>query len=1239
MHNNKTTKVFALFISLVLVFAVVFSVAACSKKKPHKTIEKQTEQQIKGKTLDKLYEFMSIKNMEFDVNDGEHSWKTYAGEKYSYNSAKNSGFINFDSWVHEFKLANSELKIGRRAAKITGFPHYRRGDYVRGQFFSIQASMTDKDMYTLAAKNFAGGYAFTVDGDTASTTNHNVIESISNSLGSKVPYEEVTKAVFTINKDKLTIKLMKDDKVVLEASMDKKDKVLPAVSSFLANNSEYKTNVKMDDSSTFIKKLKELIANEIQAYNMHIKDYSHIVAGTTKEDINSGNDWEQAKVKEHDVVQYFGNNESFKFNSNTREFKTYKKHASGDLGIQGIYSDKQYKNYTESTNYQFAKENLVKTILSNMDKIKYLQKTDEYIFDYKDIIGFESLLENVFEITNKKFFGNNKIDTVTLSIIDNKLCINVNRKLADNESLSKKIVDNVVAIQAIVDFSDKLNDISNFATPIKEIEKQYVKDKLQDIKDKVKALDEIITTEGITLGTDLEAKYGALKDSLDSEDYAYDIYTKIAKTYSEVESLIYSKSTTLLKKSIRENIDMLNELVENNFISKNDDDVKDIFEKINNKYNAMLADPDANVEDLRDARSSVHKIAEDSKNKIVNELSSKTQEIQDTQLEENSEPLYTDDSIEEFKEKRIELNGSLKTVADFVNRRNQINKISKILRVLTRYEERELESLKVWYSIAPEMFNDDVRETIQNAKVAFDVINSQKRPIAKQMLDRLRMLYDNLIYLKSRDKEDHKYNELKEKLTNLKKDTKYDKLPEELKGKVEELLNLGILHLKDAVEVIEQMENRISEITALYSNDDKIPGLKNKIEEFIKNDTTDISTYGNGAEYKKLIDEIKSKKDVASYEQLVEYDRLITAAKDKLVETASVATSEQIKKNLQELKNKINTFYNGDIPTVYEAEVIDSINNNKQNLVFKNNKYVFNLTTKNGVYKEGQYKVRASLNDDNELVSKGVDWFTNIKGKYFGHLRHNIEKTYFNKNATVLNGTGFSYVDESDDETIPVGFKDILSLLGYKNIDRIVAVNNADNSLTFVGYRKVNTISGVKELGYYEVFRMKATPTVNNDFENKILTGMNKNKAPSWEDIKLKLDSSYKMLNGFENEIARYSNNGSVTEIGNTILREDGTTAYKLFNNEIVESSYMTSSEVLQKIKKDISEIIKSLIKNANPDSVDCEIDDKKIISRFRDVFGIVKGEDEIIRITRVGNELLIEYENTDDSFKFKMVF
>lgn len=214
-----------------------------------------------------------------------------------------------------------------------------------------------------------------------------------------------------------------------------------------------------------------------------------------------------------------------------------------------------------------------------------------------------------------------------------------------------------------------------------------------------------------------------------------------------------------------------------------------------------------------------------------------------------------------------------------------------------------------------------------------------------------------------------------------------------------------------------------------------------------------------------------------------------------------------------------------------------------------------------------------------------------------------------------------------------------MSLLGYKNIDRIVAVNNADNSLTFVGYRKVKTISGAKELGYYEVFRMKTTPTVNNDFENKILTGMNKNKALSWEDIKSKLDSNYKMLNGFENEISRYSNNGSVTEIGNTILREDGTTAYKLFNNEIVESSYMTSSEVLEKIKKDISEIIKSLVKNVNPDSIDYEIEDKKIISRFRDVFGIAKGEDEIIRITSVGNELLIEYENTDDSFKFKMVF
>ena len=175
MHNNKITKVFALFISLVLVFAVVFSVSACSKKKPNKTIEKQTEQQVKGKTLDKLYEFMSIKNMEFDVKSEGKTYKTYAGEKYLYNSEKNEGFINFDSWVHDFKIENDELKIGRRAAKIMGFPHYRKGDTVRGQFFSIQASMTDKDMYTQAKVN-AGGYEFTVDGNVASTTNHNVLE-------------------------------------------------------------------------------------------------------------------------------------------------------------------------------------------------------------------------------------------------------------------------------------------------------------------------------------------------------------------------------------------------------------------------------------------------------------------------------------------------------------------------------------------------------------------------------------------------------------------------------------------------------------------------------------------------------------------------------------------------------------------------------------------------------------------------------------------------------------------------------------------------------------------------------------------------------------------------------------------------------------------------------------------------------------------------------------------------------
>ena len=1235
MHNNKITKVFALFISLVLVFAVVFSVAACSKKKSNKTIEKQTEQQVKGKTLDKLYEFMSIKNMEFDVKSEGKTYKTYAGEKYLYNSEKNEGFINFDSWVHDFKIENDELKIGRRAAKIMGFPHYRKGDTVRGQFFSIQASMTDKDMYTQAKVN-AGGYEFTVDGNVASTTNHNVLESIANSLGSKIPYEELTKAVFTINGNTLNIKLMQDDKVAVEATMLKEEKTHPAVTNFLANNSEYKTDVTLDDNSEIIKKLKKLISDKAQAYKMHIKDYSHIIAGGTQEDVNSGNDWAVAKVKEHEIVQYFGDNSAFKFNSRTNDFHAYKKYLSSTFGVKGIFENREFKNFINTTDYEFASLNLIEKILSNMDKIKYLPKTDEYIFDYKEVADFEKLLEKVFEISNNNFFNKNKIDTVTLSVIDNKLCVNINRKIADNESLRKKISDNVVAIQAVIDFADKLEKVSDFSDAIDNAEKKYVEKEMAEVKNKATKLAQLIADEKITLDTDTQLKYDNLNEKLKENIIRYDQYKEIENYYNEVENLVYSKSKTILKKSIKHHIEDIKKIMTNNLDSSSD--LTNILSK-EDEYKNLIDDSMATVDSLQKARRELLDLLSKSMDKIKAELTQATQEKKNTELVKDNESLYTEDSTNDFKSKISELNEELNTVDSFIQRKQKLAETEGILRVLTRYEERELEAMKVWYSMSADAFVDEIRETIENATIAFNAIANSKRPMALKMIENLRRLYNNLTYLQTREKDDVEYNNLKNKLTELKNNAKYDTLSDDLKSKVDELLTIKILNLKDVLEVIEQMKKRINEIETQFVNNDKITEIKNKLSDFINNDTTNASEYSNGAEYKKLLDEVNDKKDKADYDTLVTYEILLNQAKSKLVKVSEKVTDETKKQNLKDLKEKFKMFYNGEISTVYEAEATDLINNNKQNLIYRHNKYVFNLATKKGIYKENDYKVNATLDDENRISQDGVNWFSNKVSDYLRHLKHHLDKSDFHINNTVLNGTGFLYLDELDDITIPDGFKGILSLLRYKNIDRIAVQNNSDNSLTFIGYRKVEGIDkNAGDFGYYEAFRMKATPTINDTLDKKILSEIEKNKAMSWEDIKNKLDNAYEITNGDGDDNSRYSYEKAQTAIGDVMFKQDGSTEYKLPNGEVIESSYKTKNSKLESIKNDISGIIRRIIDNSEDlENFEIETDDKNIITKFRDIFGIAKDEEESLSIRKIGNEILVKYENENSSYKFKI--
>ena len=51
------------------------------------------------------------------------------------------------------------------------------------------------------------------------------------------------------------------------------------------------------------------------------------------------------------------------------------------------------------------------------------------------------------------------------------------------------------------------------------------------------------------------------------------------------------------------------------------------------------------------------------------------------------------------------------------------------------------------------------------------------------------------------------------------------------------------------------------------------------------------------------------------------------------------------------------------------------------------------------------------------------------------------------------------------------------------------------------------------------------------------------------------------------------------------------------------------------------------------------EIDNENILRRFRDVFGIEQSSDEYIGLMKVGNELLMEYNNKDTSYKFAIQF
>ena len=567
-----------------------------------------------------------------------------------------------------------------------------------------------------------------------------------------------------------------------------------------------------------------------------------------------------------------------------------------------------------------------------MDKIKYLPKTDEYIFDYKEVADFEKLLEKAFEISNNNFFNKNKIDTVTLSVIDNKLCVNINRKIADNESLRKKISDNVVAIQAVIDFADKLEKVSDFSDAIDNVEKKYVEKEMAEIKNKAAKLAQLIADEKITLDTDTQLKYDNLNEKLKENIIKYDQYKEIENNYNEVENLVYSKSKTILKKSIKQHIEDIKKIITNNLDSSSD--LTNIVSK-EKEYKNLIDDSMATVDSLQKARRELLELLSKSMDKIKAELTQATQEKKGTELLKDGESLYTEDSIYDFKNKTSELNGELNTIDSFIQRKQKLAETDGILRVLTRYEERELEAMKVWYSMSADAFVDEIKETIENATIAFNAIANSKRPMALKMIENLRRLYNNLTYLQTREKDDVEYNNLKNKLTELKNNAKYDTLSDDLRSKVDELLTIKILNLKDVLEVIEQMKKRINEIETQFVNNDKITEIKNKLSDFINNDTTNASEYSNGAEYKKLLDEVNDKKDKADYDTLVTYEILLNQAKSKLVKVSEKVTDETKKQNLKNLKEKFKMFYNGEISTVYEAEATDSINNSKQNLIYR----------------------------------------------------------------------------------------------------------------------------------------------------------------------------------------------------------------------------------------------------------------------------------------------------------------
>lgn len=1243
MSRNK--KLVALLLSILLIAVVVFSVTACTRKKKTNDKKQQEEKikEIKKKQsmLDELYDFMKIKNMEFDVESEGSKFKTYATERYSYNTEKNLGFVNFDSWVHEFSIDNNEVKIGRRTARTIGFPHYLKGEYARKQFFSIQASMRDKDMYTIA-KIHQGGYEFKVEGNVAETTNSNVIESIANSLGSKIPFDKLVKAVFKIENNKLNIKLIADNgKTGVEATMVKEEKSISSVDSYLANNSNYETPVKMDESNNVIKNIKELINNKTQAYKMQILDYSHIIAGRTQEDIQGENDWEKATAKKHEIIQYFGAQEAFKYNSRTKEFYNFKEVNSKKLAMYGTYENSQFRMQSETNDYKFAEQNLVETIFANMDKISYLAKTDEYVLDYKNIPGFEDLLKAVLEIQNKNFFNENKIDTVTLTVIDNKLVVNVNRKISDKESLSSKMADNAVAIQAIVEFSNKLDNVFE-ADTLAKLEAEYIYNKSEDISNELGELVNLMQSEALTFSTDEQAQYDEIINAI--KNGTITTYATCLEMESKSKTLIdsvQSRSKTILKRTILEHIADVRKIADNNLLDTTVEILRDTLAVIDENLE-VVNNPETTKETLKTIKEGFADVLNQMTNMIKPRLIQETQDVKETELDDGSGYLYTEDSIKEFYDGVQELENDLKTVDDMVDRAKKLLIVRNTLKVLTRQEEREIEGMRVWYSMPIDVFVDPIKGTIERVKNAFNALGVAKRPQALEMLGRLRTLYNNLKFLKPREKEVTAYNQVKSQIEALKADARYATVSEELKEIVDGLLNHSVNNLEDILKVTERMSKIVKDVSNELSNDE----LKSEISTFIDNNAVNAEEYSNGEAYKKLLEEIKGKitdAEADSYEQLIEYKTLLNQAKDKLIKKTEVATDEVKKQNLKDLKEKFKLFYNGDIPTQYQAEITDSINGNKQTLIFKNNQYVFNLKTRKGIYKEKAnsedyqgYKINAELGTDNQIISSETNYLES--NTITGHLRHQIEKSTFNKNNTVLNGKGFTYLDdETDSPTVPVGIAKIIALLQYKDIDRVVAVNNSDNTVTLIGYRKTKNLKvNDNDFAYYEVFRMKATAEIDSTIDEQITSSMNAKKASSWEEIKNKVDGTYKVEYQIERNVASYGYSDSETIIDDMILRRNGETSHKLG----FTSNYQSSAEKQLKMKNDISELIKAIIDGiGDKNEKNPEIDNENILRRFRDVFGIEQSSDEYIGLMKVGNELLMEYNNRDTSYKFAIQF